>query len=63
MGQPPAKHPSIWKDLGLEVAVRHLVEDEIMDMPDAVGPPVEMLRVSEGGIKWVEDPGSCGDRK
>lgn len=57
------KHPAIWKDLGLEVAVRHLVEDEIMDMPDAVGPPVEILRVSEGGIQWVEDPGSCADRK
>jgi hypothetical protein len=58
-----AKHPDIWKSLGLEVAVRHLVEDGIVDRPDTVGPPVEVLSLSDGGFKWIEDRGSCTDRK
>jgi hypothetical protein len=52
-------HPTIWKTLGPERAVRHLIEDEIADKPDSVGLPLTIVRLSNGKVAWIEDRNQC----
>jgi hypothetical protein len=43
------------------VAVRDLVEMEISDDPSAVGPPVDILRLTRRGAEWIQRKSLCPD--
>lgn len=45
------------------VAVRDLVEMEITQDPSAVGPPVDILRLTRRGAEWVQRKSLCPDIK
>ncbi len=51
-------HHAIWKQLGPENAVRHLVETEVLDRPDSVVAPIAVLRITDAGSEWL-NPGMC----
>ena len=38
-----------------------LVQIEIADRPELVGPPVDMLRTSNAGVEWLQQKPACAD--
>jgi hypothetical protein len=38
---------------------RRIIDIEIKDVPDAVGPPVDVLKLDSHGIHWVPPYGEC----
>lgn len=53
-----ADHPGFWKK-GLAPAVEQLVDLEVAEVPQFVGPPVDVLRVNRGGAAWVKRKAQC----
>lgn len=51
-------HPGFWKN-GLAPAVERLVDLEIAEVPQFVGPPVDVLRVNRQGAAWVKRKAQC----
>lgn len=51
-------HPGFSKN-GLAPAVEHLVDMEIAEVPQFVGPPVDILRVNRQGASWVKRKAQC----
>jgi hypothetical protein len=47
--------------VGLVKAVRHLIQLEIDDVPDKVGPPIDVLRITRTGAEWIERKKECPD--
>jgi hypothetical protein len=45
--------------VGLVKAVRQLVQLEIDDRPDSVGPPIDVLRITKDGPEWIEHKKEC----
>lgn len=53
-----ATNPAIW-NMGLVAAARKLVQLEIDKEPDAVGPPIAILRLDRSGAKWIQKTPHC----
>jgi hypothetical protein len=47
-----------YSQLGPDVAIKKLMDLEIASNKGAVGPPVSILKMDAGGVRWVE-PGAC----
>ena len=43
---------------GVEIA-RRLLEAEIRDTPEAVGPPINIIEAGATGIRWIDRNGAC----
>lgn len=43
------------------VVARRLVEAEIRETPEAVGPPVQIIEAGSAGLRWIERTDVCGD--
>jgi hypothetical protein len=43
---------------GPEIA-RRLLEAEIRDTPEAVGPPINIIETGAAGIRWIDRSGAC----
>ena len=56
-------HPTIFSDLGLEAAVRHLINDEIADQPRTVGGPIDVAIIDSEGIRRSGSAGACGQTR
>lgn len=39
--------------------VIHLIDLEIIDKPDEVGPPIDVIKIDKNGINWVQRKNSC----
>ncbi len=39
--------------------LRNLIELEIADKSETVGPPIDVLRIDKGGAKWIQKKSSC----
>ena len=52
--------PDYWRENTVE-AVRRLIELEIEDVPDNVGPPIDILRVDMNGGRWIQKKEQCPD--
>jgi hypothetical protein len=53
------KFPNIWRDLGIPLAVRHLIQTEINAVPNDVGSPIAIVGIDEAGSHWISK-GACG---
>lgn len=53
-----ASHRDFWRN-GLAPAAEQLVNLEIAEVPQFVGPPVDILRVNRQGASWVKRKASC----
>jgi hypothetical protein len=52
--------PNYWKINPIE-AVRTLIELEIKNSPNLVGPPVDILYVDKNGAQWIQRKKECPD--
>ena len=52
--------PGYWKVNPVE-AVRELIEVQIADIPDLVGPPIDILYVDKNGARWIQKKDQCPD--
>lgn len=43
------------------VVARRLVEAEIKETPEAVGPPVQIIEAGSAGLRWIERSDVCSD--
>jgi len=43
---------------GVDIA-RRLLEAEMKDSPDAVGPPINIIEAGSAGVRWIERGGVC----
>jgi ATP-dependent protease HslVU (ClpYQ) peptidase subunit len=43
---------------GVDIA-RRLLEAEIRDTPEAVGPPINIIEAGNAGVRWIERSGVC----
>jgi hypothetical protein len=48
-----SRNPTIWEELGLPGAVRHLIEIEMAAFPDEVGAPIAIAEITKHGPHWV----------
>jgi hypothetical protein len=52
--------PGYWKVNPVE-AVRELIEIQIANVPDLVGPPIDILYVDKNGARWIQKKDQCPD--
>lgn len=52
------KEPNSRKDV--QVAIHELIELQIRDTPERVGPPINILRIGSDGAHWLEGGEVCG---
>ena len=43
---------------GVDIA-RRLLEAEIRDTPEAVGPPINIIEAGAGGVRWIDRSPAC----
>jgi len=55
-----SEKPGYWKVNPVE-AVRELIELQIADIPNLVGPPIDILYVDKNGARWVQKKDQCPD--
>ncbi|MFQ5649372.1 MAG: hypothetical protein ACE5IY_05475 [bacterium] len=55
-----ADHPKFW-NLGPVAGIRRLIEIEVKAVPEEVGPPIDLLRVTEKGAEWIQRKATCQD--
>jgi hypothetical protein len=53
--------PGIWKNDPVEI-VRKLVEIEVAADHEAVGPPIDILRINKDGSEWIQRKEMCGEQ-
>ena len=58
----PEDTPGFWKE-GLADGVRRLIEMEIEARSEYVGPPIDLLRITAQGAKWIQKKPGCPDLK
>ena len=54
----PEETPDFWK-AGLSEGVRWLIETEIAARSEYVGPPIDIVRISKGGVQWIQRKQEC----
>ncbi len=54
------KKPGIWKNDPVEV-VRELLQIEVASEPETVGPPIDILRITQRGSEWIQEKEICED--
>jgi hypothetical protein len=42
---------------------RRMVQVEIADVPQKVGPPIDVMVIDKAGQHWIDPTGSCGAKK
>lgn len=52
--------PNFWKKDPVG-AVRKLIELEIADDPEIVGPPIDILQIDRNGTRWIQKKAQCPD--
>lgn len=55
------KNPGIWANSPVAV-VRELIEVEAVYEPEAVGPPIDILRITKDGFEWIQEKEICEER-
>jgi hypothetical protein len=53
-----ARNPTMLRSLGVAQSIRHLINTEIAAFPDDVGPPITVLEIDKGGLRWISR-GAC----
>lgn len=53
---------SLWR-LGLVEAARFLVLHQMMAKSDIVGPPIDILRITKDGARWIQRKPECEEKK
>jgi hypothetical protein len=55
-----AQQPTFWAHDPIR-AVRKLIELEITDAPNIVGPPIDILQIDGNGARWIQKKEECPD--
>lgn len=55
-----AKHEKFWLS-NPTAAIRKLIGIEIVDRPEDVGPPIDIVRITKNGARWIQKKPECKD--
>lgn len=56
----PEETPNFWR-AGLSAGVRTLIETEVAARSEYVGPPIDIVRISQNGAQWIQKKSECND--